>query len=162
MTRLFGKEFWYNWSPNLENPGLGDYLVFLVKQLVFGLLFIAPFVAVGYGSLGLVIWSGASEEQARITWMVNAQRPLRAGFLFTIFIIIEEFVLDSIATYLRSGLDEVVSFSPSDFLPEMMHSLMFFIGFILLSRGVSAFRAWIVCASFHSGYNAVVTYTDFI
>ena len=87
MTRFFSKDFWYNWSPNLENPGLGDYLVFSVKQLFFGLLFIAPFVAVGCGSLGLVIWSGASEEQARVTWMVNARRPLRAGFLFTIFII---------------------------------------------------------------------------
>ena len=162
MTRFFSKDFWYNWSPNLENPGLGDYLVFSVKQLFFGLLFIAPFVAVGCGSLGLVFWSGASEEQARVTWMVNARRPLRAGFLFTIFIITAEFILDSLTTYLRSGLDKVFLFSPSDFLPEMMHSLMFFIGFILLSRGVSAFRAWIVCASFHSGYNAVVTYTDFI
>jgi hypothetical protein len=159
---LFSKDFWYNWSPNLENPGLGDYLVFLVKQLFFGLLFITPFVAVGSGSLGLVIWSGASEEQARITWMVNAQRPLRAGILFTVFIIIEEFVLDFLATYLRSGLEEAVSFSPSDFLPEMMHSLMFLIGFILLIRGVSAFRAWIVCVSIHSSYNAVVTYTDLI
>lgn len=141
---------------------MGDYLVFLVKQLFFGLLFITPFVAVGSGSLGLVIWSGASEEQARITWMVNAQRPLRAGILFTVFIIIEEFVLDFLATYLRSGLEEAVSFSPSDFLPEMMHSLMFLIGFILLIRGVSAFRAWIVCVSIHSSYNAVVTYTDLI
>lgn len=162
MTRFFSKDFWYNWSPNLENPGLGDYLVFTVKQLFFGLLFIAPFVAVGYGSLGLVIWSGASEEQARITWMVNARRPLRAGVLFTIFIITAEFILDSLTTYLRSGLDEVFSFSPSDFLPEMMHSLIFFIGFILLSRGVAAFRAWIVCASIHSFYNAVVDYTDLI
>jgi len=162
LTRLFTEDFWYNWSPNLDNPGLGDYLVFMVKQLFFGLLFIAPFFAVGSGNLGLVIWSGVSEEQARITWMVNAQRPLRAGILFTVFIIIVEFILDFLATYLRSGLEEAVSFSPSDFLPEMMHSLMFLIGFISLSRGVSAFRAWIVCASIHSSYNAVVTYTDLI
>ncbi len=153
MNRLFAKDFWYNWTPNPVNPGLGDFAVFLVRNLVFGLLFCSPFVAVGHGSVGMLFWSAASEEQVRITWMASARMPLKAGFFFAASVASVEFLLVAVPARAFKSLEAFGSVLLTEILPATVHLSLTAIGYLLLSRHVSAPRTWVVCAAAHGIYN---------
>lgn len=158
MSRLFNIGFWYNWTPNPGNPGLGDSIVFLIRNLFFGLLFCMPFVAIGHADVGSILWSSASEEHARLTWMVNAKRMLKAGILFAVFLAFFEFLAMAILTGAFESVEALVSLGAGQVPPTLLHLSATALGFVLLSRGISPPRAWLFCATVHLFHNIAVAH----
>lgn len=158
MNRLFNSEFWYNWTPNPGDPGLGDSIIFLIRNLFFGLLFCMPFVAIGHADVGTLLWSSASEEHARLTWMVNAKRMLKAGVLFAVFLALFESLAMAIPTGAFESVGALVPLVAGQVPPTLFHLSATLLGYVLLSRGVSPPRAWLLCATIHLLYNITVAH----
>ena len=163
MERIFAKDFLFNWTVNPAKPGLADFLVFSLKYgLITLVLFVIGFsvagnegvIAIGTSS---VLVPSIIEEQARVFWIWHAQRKLRAGLLFAMFIALMEFVERVVYLGVARDISSIAELASARMTPTAFHFLLSVFAYVLIARGVAVGRVWMSCALAHALYNALVT-----
>ena len=153
---LFDKSFLFNWTPNPARPGVVDATVFFLKETVLGVMFVLVFAAFGYPLIGFLIWGAAIEEQGMVTWMKNADSPIRAAVFFRTALVLTEHVMLALPAGAFESLDNAIAHLEGRALPIALHVGMLMFGCMLMLRQVSLFRIWLTCALCHVSYNSAV------
>jgi hypothetical protein len=158
MEWMFGKDRLFNWTPNPERPGVGDALVFMLKNAILGAAFVSAFASFGHPVIGLLVWAAVIEEQAMVTWMKNADSPVRAAVFFRLSLIFVEYLLTGLPAGAFGSVVDAVSHLWERLLPTVLHLGMLVLGVALMQRHVPWFRIWLVCAVCHLAYNSAIEY----
>ena len=160
MNWLFDKKFVYNWTVNPDNPGLTDFLVFIIKIGCIGALAMVLLIPlVPLRSLHFffdVLVSPILEEQARVHWMHNAKRALRAGVIFAVFIAFFEFWSSGIYSLSFETLHETSVLLAVRVIPTSAHLVYTLIGYRLIRRHTPVVLVWLACAATHIFFNAFI------
>jgi hypothetical protein len=156
LNRFFEKEFFYNWSPNPVEPGLGDFIVVFIRNVVVGLLFVSIFHVFGLAYFAATLWASLAEEQARVTWIFNAERKVKAGLNFAIMICLAEMLISGIPVKAFESLTAFREHLCREIGASVLHLVATVIALIALQRGASPARAWFLCAACHLAYNGLI------
>lgn len=156
MNRFFEKEFFYNWSPNPVDPGLGDFIVVFIRIVGVGLLFVSIFHVFGLAYFAATLWAGLAEEQARVTWIFNAERRVKAGLNFAIMISLAEMLISGIPVKAFESLPAFRDHLLGEISSSGLHLVATAIAVIALQRGASPAPAWFLCAACHLAYNGLI------
>jgi hypothetical protein len=156
MDLLFDRRFLYNWTVNPDKPGLADFFVFSLKLT---LIFVVTMMMLGnfrhVGIIGFLL-SPFIEEQARITWLRNANSPLRAGLLFASFIAVFELITTARDSQGFVSIAAFIDICAIRIAPTAAHFIYTILGYRMLQRGISAVRAWFACVAVHLFFNEVL------
>jgi len=154
---LFEKKFIYNWTVNPEDPGLTDFLVFIVKIgciSALAMVLLIPLVPSRSLQFFDVLVSPILEEQARVHWMHNAKRALRAGMIFAVLIALFELWGSGAYSLSFETLRETSVLLAVRVIPTSAHLVYTFIGYRLIRRHTPVVRVWLVCVATHIVFNA--------
>jgi hypothetical protein len=163
VERIFDKDFLFNWTVNPDKPGLADFILFILKYVLITLVLFAIGFSVA-GNAGVIAIGTSAvlvpsiiEEQARVFWTWHAQRKLRAGLLFAMFIALMEFVERVVYLGVARDVSSIAGLASARMVPTAFHFLLSVFAYILIVRGVSVGRVWMSCALAHALYNALAT-----
>lgn len=160
LDSIFDKRRLFNLTPNPERPGVADAAVFLLKNAVLGGVFVSIFAALGHPSFGIILWAAAIEEQGMVTWMRNADRPIRAAIFFRMTLVVIEYLLFGLAGGAFRSVEHLLEYSLDRIVPTMLHIGMLLLACMLMQRQVSWFRIWLICAVCHLSYNSAISLID--
>lgn len=158
LNLMFDKGFLFNWTPNPARPGVVDAVVFMLKDVIIGGLFVLLFAMLGYPLIGILIWAATIEEQAMVTWMKNADHPMRAAVVFRTALVLTEYLLFGIPVGAFESVGNALAHLEDRMWPNALHLGMLVLACILMRRQVPWFRIWLVCAICHLSYNSAISF----
>lgn len=156
LDLIFDKKFLFNWTPNPERPGVADATVFMLKDIVVGGVFVFVFSALGNPLIGFLIWGAAIEEQGMVTWMRNADNPVRAAVFFRTALVLTEHLMFGIPVGAFGSFEKALSHLEDRALPIALHTGMLVLGCMLMRLQLPWFKIWLTCAICHLSYNLAV------
>lgn len=155
---MFDKGVLFNWTPNPARPGVIDAAVFWLKETILGGVFVLLFAMLGYPLIGILVWASAIEEQGMVTWMKNADRPIRAAVFFRSALVLTEHLLFGIPVGAFESVGNALAHFEDRMLPNALHLGMLVSACILMRRQVPWFRIWLVCAICHLSFNSAMSF----